>query len=1854
MKKIKLILSLLMVLFISVGNVWATEGDELAICQGTGSGYGTRRTSTDSHSVDWVLASGQSGYIGCNNATNHAKIKPTEDDLPVVKAVDGDATTTTTGYYFYYTSTAVANVGSIQISHTANNHSSQVTSAYIVSSSTAASSTSATWTQVTLSSTSTSDQGDDIKGSGTYTFTFNAVETSAKYYGVVLATSDYQRLTGGAIKLLEGATSGGSTVSAVQFAPAAGTYEGTQNVVLSCSTTDATIYYTTDGSNPTTSETKQTYENPIAVSANTTIKAYAVKSGLTDGDPTEAAYVITVGPDVTLDFSNEAWSFPTDKVVAADDFNDGTYTITVAGSTGQGYKKQGSGLLLGQSGAYILLPEFANPIERIVCPGVSGASGKVTWNVFDGETAVSTEVTGCTADATFEITNPAADKAYTIKVTNANNLQISKIKIYYGAAPAVAKPTISGETPFYSSTQVSITCGTTGASIYYTTDGTNPTTSSTAYSGPFELSATATVKAIAVKGSDVSQVAEKTFTKLIPYTTLAAIFEAATSTSTQIAITFDGWKISYVKGTSNAYLTDGTNGLIIYEANHGFNVGDALTGSAICNLVLYKGAAEITGLTNASEGLTVTAGSMSDPVVKAITDLGAVNTGALITLEEVTYDGTDLVDALNNTIKPHNSLYSDMAFENGKKYNVTGIASYYDALQILPRSAADIVEVVEAGAPEAPTFTPAAGTYTSAQSVTLACETDGATIYYTTNGDVPDDQSTEYSEAISVGEDMTIKAIAYKAGVPSAVATATYSINIPLTTMDAIFAKATAVGGTATDVTIVLNDWVVSGIYTNNKDVFVTDGSKGFIIYDSGASMGFNVGDVLSGTVACKVQLFKGAAEVTNLNSSTAGLTVTSNGSATLNTKTIDQLGAINAGALVKIENLTYDGTSKKLSNGANEITPYKGLFESMAFEDGKKYNVTGVVGYYDVLQIMPRSADDIEEIVLPDPELSYSPATLTIQEGDAWSAPTLNNPNNVTIASYVSSNVSVATVTDGGVIELAGGLGTAVITASFSGDATYSAGTATYTITVNEAAPVLTDYYEKVTSGEVTEGTYLIVYETGKVAFNGGLETLDAESNTIAVDITSANQIEVTQATEAATFYIDPTAGTVKSASGNFIGVSSWSNGLKQDKEYVHNVLEIDGDGNAQIGIYNAEWNTTGGTMRLQYNKSSGQTRFRYYKNGGQQSIALYKLANEVIKPAAGLAWDPADNIEITVGAAFSAPTLLNPNSIDAAEITIESSNTNLATVTNGVVSLVENATGSTTITATFAGNDDYKPATVSYTIKVNPAYEISTNPASYLNFGTKEQGATIDDKTLAVTLSSVAEATVVIAGDGAAAFSASPMALTASGDITVSASSANVGTFAATLTISDNAGNAADKVINLSLTVTEPETPEAAVSTTSEWVAATDADLVDGKEVLITGVKEVENVPVTYAMGSDRGNNRNAVAGTLDEGVFTPGEGTMAFTLVDQGDGTFALKASNDKYLYAASSSSNNLKTRAAIENGDAKWSITTTSAVANGENTNKNMKFNTNSTLFSCYGSGQAEIAFYVPKPVPACANPTFTPAAGTYTAAQNVEIACATDGASIYYTIDGSDPTSGGTLYTVAIAVDASMTIRAVASKDNMTNSEIVDAVYTINVPEPPTPDYGSYQRDVTCGNYGTICLPKAGTISGAKLYELADYEGGMIYVDEITDGAMVAGRPYLFFATSAQLNVAYTSDQEEATAGNYNGLYGFYNLNDPEATLTLEDDATLGNYILYQNQYWLVSGRAASIANYRAYIKVDMINYVAPAPGRQRVAMVVNGNQVATGIENAEASEVPTKMLINGQLFIIRGEKMYNVNGQVVK
>ena len=102
--------------------------------------------------------------------------------------------------------------------------------------------------------------------------------------------------------------------------------------------------------------------------------------------------------------------------------------------------------------------------------------------------------------------------------------------------------------------------------------------------------------------------------------------------------------------------------------------------------------------------------------------------------------------------------------------------------------------------PAAPTFSPAAGAVVSGTQVALSCLTDGATIYYTTDGSTPTTSSSEYSSAITVTENMTIKAIAVKDEQSSDVAEAAYTIALPVATPT--FSPAAGTYSSAQSVTI--------------------------------------------------------------------------------------------------------------------------------------------------------------------------------------------------------------------------------------------------------------------------------------------------------------------------------------------------------------------------------------------------------------------------------------------------------------------------------------------------------------------------------------------------------------------------------------------------------------------------------------------------------------------------------------------------------------------------------------------------------------------------------------------------------------------------------------------------------------------------------------------------------------------------------------------------------------------------------------------------------------------------------------------------------------------------------------------
>src|SRR5580700_11094649 len=92
-------------------------------------------------------------------------------------------------------------------------------------------------------------------------------------------------------------------------------------------------------------------------------------------------------------------------------------------------------------------------------------------------------------------------------------------------------------------------------------------------------------------------------------------------------------------------------------------------------------------------------------------------------------------------------------------------------------------------------------------------------------------------------------------------------------------------------------------------------------------------------------------------------------------------------------------------------------------------------------------------------------------------------------------------------------------------------------------------------------------------------------------------------------------------------------------------------------------------------------------------------------------------------------------------------------------------------------------------------------------------------------------------------------------------------------------------------------------------------------------------------------------------------------------------------------------------------------------------------------------------YVGSPTGLTATPTFTPAAGTYTGTQSVAISDATNGAVIYYTTNGTQPTTSSTVYSGPISVTADETLKAIAVASGYTTSSDMTAAYKIETATP---------------------------------------------------------------------------------------------------------------------------------------------------------------------------------------------------------
>ena len=272
------------------------------------------------------------------------------------------------------------------------------------------------------------------------------------------------------------------------FSPAPSLYATPQSVTISARTAGAAIYYTVDGSTPTTSSAL--YTDPIAVTQNMTIKAIAVHSGLANSDVASATYTVQVTPPT---FSPAGGRFIVSQAIMLN---------TTAGATSY-YTTDGSAPTTAST---LYIGEPISVSQATTIRAISVANGFANSAI-------------ATASYTFQAATPAFSP---------------------------------GGRTYNGPQSVSLSASTPDATIYYTTDGSTPTTSSIRYTEPISVTRNTILKAIAtVPGWSNSSTATEIYT-----------LKPATPTFSLNGKTYDGpQSVSLSASTPDAtiyYTTDGS------------------------------------------------------------------------------------------------------------------------------------------------------------------------------------------------------------------------------------------------------------------------------------------------------------------------------------------------------------------------------------------------------------------------------------------------------------------------------------------------------------------------------------------------------------------------------------------------------------------------------------------------------------------------------------------------------------------------------------------------------------------------------------------------------------------------------------------------------------------------------------------------------------------------------------------------------------------------------------------------------------------------------------------------------------------------------------------------------------------------------------------------------------------------------------------------------------------------------------------------------------------------------------------------------------------------------------------------
>jgi hypothetical protein len=318
------------------------------------------------------------------------------------------------------------------------------------------------------------------------------------------------------------------------------------------------------------------------------------------------------------------------------------------------------------------------------------------------------------------------------------------------AQTAAATPVFSPGAGYYSSTQsVTITDTTPGAIIYYTINGTTPTTSSTVYTttGPIMVSSSETLKAIAV-ATNYSQSAVATAAYGIAAAKPTFSRPSGTYTSAQSVTITDA-----TVGATIYYTTDGSvpsRSSPIFSSTHPITVSSTGTIKAI---------SVAPGYTTSPEGVatyTIIATAAATPVFSP--GAGYYSSTVSVTITDAT-PGTTIYYTTNGTTPTTSSTRytkGPIMVSNSETLKAIAVATNY--------SQSAVATAAFGIAAAKPTFNVASGTYATPQMLTIMDATTGATIYFTSDGSVPNKSSAIYTSPLTVSSTETIKALAVAPG----------------------------------------------------------------------------------------------------------------------------------------------------------------------------------------------------------------------------------------------------------------------------------------------------------------------------------------------------------------------------------------------------------------------------------------------------------------------------------------------------------------------------------------------------------------------------------------------------------------------------------------------------------------------------------------------------------------------------------------------------------------------------------------------------------------------------------------------------------------------------------------------------------------------------------------------------------------------------------------------------------------------------------------------------------------------------------------------------------------------------------